>query len=142
MRIERLSPRRARIRNQDINPPRRLLRQLLYETLDLGRLGEVGRDGADGCVGIESLEGFDGSGADVGFAGGDDDGRASGEEEAGCGVETEAAGTAGYDGGFAFEGEEGREIFDFRHCAVWCGLGIGECSGEVLKGEDVAVGDT
>lgn len=104
------------------------------EPLDLGDFGAVGWDGD--CAGIraqvrEGVEGGGGFGAGGGFARGDVDFGAACLEETlsllvwsdsgvelgeggvpACGVETEAAGAAGDDGDFAFEGEDGGEVLE------------------------------
>ena len=86
MRLKRLAPRRARIRQQDIDMVR-LRADLAHQSLNLRRLGRV-RGHRVGLAGLaeaagERVERVAGFAAGVGFAGGDEDLGASCLEEAG-----------------------------------------------------------
>lgn len=82
MLVKFLSPRRARIREQNIHMIRVLL-HLLDQSLDFARLCDIRRDRDGFAVGVgEGVEGCDGFFAGFGFARGDEDFGAAGLGEA------------------------------------------------------------
>ena len=81
MLVERRTPRRARIREQDVDMVGVLL-DFFDEPLDFAGFGEVGGDGDGGAGAREGVEGRAGFFAGGLFAGGDEDFGAAGLEEA------------------------------------------------------------